>query len=216
MENTKTSMLAEITEKLRDNIEPSFWKGRGNRESFRKNVKQLVETGILTKDEYTYLLKNERRILVKTQLIHLIPELQSQEIIETTLKHLANVILEKRIQGAESRRGAVEKEILLQMNEHLHETYHPKITTGTDVFSILKQLIEESPDITQELIKISNHLLEVRDNLLESGQKAILLHEIDKISTRLVFAAKSNNPEDVPSKEDLLHLLNELQMKTEN
>ena len=216
MENTKTSMLAEITEKLRDNIEPSFWKGRGNRESFRKNVKQLVETGILTKDEYTYLLKNERRILVKTQLIHLIPELQSQEIIETTLKHLANVILEKRIQGAESRRAAVEKEILLQMNEHLHETYHPKITTGTDVFSILKQLIEESPDITQELIKISNHLLEVRDNLLESGQKAILLHEIDKISTRLVFAAKSNNPEDVPSKEDLLHLLNELQMKTEN
>ena len=103
MESTKTSVLAEITEKLRENIEPSFWKGRGNRESFRKNVKELVVSGILSKDEYSYLLKNERRILVKTQLIHLIPELQSQEIIETTLKHLSNVILEKRVRGTDPK-----------------------------------------------------------------------------------------------------------------
>ncbi|MHA1201193.1 MAG: hypothetical protein ACTSQ4_01565 [Candidatus Heimdallarchaeaceae archaeon] len=216
MESTKASVLSEITEKLRENIEPSFWKGRGNRESFRKNVKELVVSGILSKDEYSYLLKNERRILVKTQLIHLIPELQSQEIIETTLKHLSNVILEKRVQGAEGKRASVEKHILLQISEHLHETYHPKISTGVDAFSILKQLIEESADISKELIKIANHLLVIRDNLLEKGHKATLLHELDKVSTRLVFAAKSNNPEDVPTKEELLNLLKELQVKVES
>jgi len=159
MESTKTSVLSEITEKLRENIEPSFWKGRGNRESFRKNVKDLVVSGILSKEEYSYLLKNERRILVKTQLIHLIPELQSQEIIETTLKHLSNVILEKRVQGSEGRRASVEKEILLQVNRHLHETYHPKFSKGEDAFGILKQLIDESIDINKVLMKISNHLL---------------------------------------------------------
>ncbi|MBY8999971.1 MAG: hypothetical protein KGD64_03570 [Candidatus Heimdallarchaeota archaeon] len=216
MEPAKTSVLSEITEKLRNNIEPSFWKGRGNRESFRKNVKELVVSGILSKEEYTYLLKNERRILVKTQLIHLIPELQSQEIIETTLKHLSNVVLEKRIRGVESKRASNEKEILLQINEHLKETYHPKISTGVDAFSILKQLIEESSDITKELIKISNHMLEIRDGLLEKGHKVILLHEIDKISTQLIFAAKSNNPKDVPSRDELLNILKELQLKAES
>ena len=216
MESTKTSVLSEITEKLRENIEPSFWKGRGNRESFRKNVKDLVVSGILSKEEYSYLLKNERRILVKTQLIHLIPELQSQEIIETTLKHLSNVILEKRVQGSEGRRASVEKEILLQVNRHLHETYHPKFSKGEDAFSILKQLIDESIDINKVLMKISNHLLLIRDNLLEKGHKATLLHELDKISTRLIFAAKSNNPEDVPTKEELLNLLKELQIKVES
>ena len=150
---------------------------------------------------------------MKTQLIHLIPELQSQEIVETTLKHLSNVILEKRVQGAEGTRSSVEKEILLQINNHLRETYHPQISVGADVFSFLKQLIEESPDITKELLKISNHLLRIRDNLLEKGHKATLLHEIDKVSTRMIFAAKSNNPEDVPSKQELLNLVDELKEK---
>ena len=65
----------------------------------------------------------------------------------------------------------------------------------------------------KELIKIANHLLEIRDNLLEKGHKATLLHELDKVSTRLIFAAKSNNPEDIPTKEELLNLLKELQVK---
>ena len=66
MDTTKTSMLDEIAQKLRENIETSYWNGRGNRQSFRESVKQLVTDGKLTKDEYNYLLKNERRVLVKT------------------------------------------------------------------------------------------------------------------------------------------------------
>ena len=70
MEPIKTSILDEITEKLKSNLDASFWKGRGNREMFRETVKNLVASEILSKDEYNYLLKNESRVLVKAQLLH--------------------------------------------------------------------------------------------------------------------------------------------------
>ena len=156
--------------------------------------------------------KNDRRILVKTQLIHLIPELQSQEVVENTLRHLSNVILEKIYKEGETRREEVERQILDQIASHLQSTFHPKIVTVKDAFTHLRQIIQESSDISQELIKISNQLLEVRDGLLEKGQSPMLLHEIDKLSTKLVFAAKSNNPDDIPSKSDLLNWLNDIQI----
>jgi len=38
----------------------------------------------------------------------------------------------------------------------------------------------------------------------------MLLHEIERLSTKLVFAAKSNKPEDIPSKETVLEWINEI------
>jgi len=212
MESTKTSTLAEITDKLKANIDRSFWKGRGNRELFREAVKNLVASGVVSKDEYSYFQKNERRILVKTQLIHLIPELQSQEVVENTLRHLSNVILEKKYKEGETRREEVEKQIVDQIASHLHSTFHPKISTVKDAFSHMRRIIQESPDVSLELIKISNQLLEIRDSLLEKGQSPMLLHEIEKLSTKLVFAAKSKNPDDIPSKDDLIKWLNDIQI----
>lgn len=211
MAETKTSTLEEITDKLRNNIDKSFWKGRGNRELFREAIKKLVTDEILTKEEYNYFLKNERRVLVKTQLIHLIPELQSQEIIETTVKHLSNVILEKKYKEASDTKETVEKRISNQIMDHLHQTFHPKISTIDEAFIHLQQVIKESNDISKELIKISNQLIEIRDTLLEKGQSPMLLREIEKLSTKLVFASKSNNPNDIPSKEELISWLSSIQ-----
>ncbi|MHA1259119.1 MAG: hypothetical protein ACTSSG_12330 [Candidatus Heimdallarchaeaceae archaeon] len=211
METSKVSMLDEITYKLKNHLDGSFWQGRGNRELFRESIKKLVSSEILSKEEYNYLLKNERRILVKTQLIHLIPELQSQEILETTVRHLSNVIFEKKYKEAETKREEVEKQIIDQISTHLHNTFHPKIQTAQDAFLHIKQLINESHDISKELLKISNQLLEIRDNLLEKGQSPLLLREIERLSTKLVFASKSKNPEDIPSKEELLEMITKIQ-----
>lgn len=212
MDTPKTSILDEIALKLREHIDMSYWAGRGNRQSFREDVKKLVAEEKLTKDEYNYLLKNERRVLVKTQLIHLIPELQSQEVFENTLKHLSNVVFGKKYKEAETKKETLENQIIRQIAQHLNSTLHPQITTVTDGFGLIKHLINESPDISQELLKISNQLIEIRDALLEKGQSPMLLREIEQLSTKLVFASKSNNPEDIPSKEEILNMLNEIQI----
>ena len=194
MESVKTSTLDEITTKFKENIEPSYWKGKGNREMFREAVKELVSSGILTKDEYNYFLKNERRVLVKTHLIHLIPELQSQEVLENTLRHLSSVILEKKHKEAEKMREETQRDIVNHVANHLHETFHAKANTIQDSFNLIELLIEQSQDVSNELVKISNQLIEVRDNLLEKGYSPMLLHEIEKLSAKFIFAAKSNNP----------------------
>jgi hypothetical protein len=210
MESSKTSILDEITFKLKENIDSSYWKGRGNRESFRESVKKLVSSGILSKDEYSYFMKNERRVLVKTHLIHLIPELQSQEVLENTVRHLSSVILEKKHKETEKKREETQRDIINHIANHMHETFHPKVSTVEDSFSLIEQLIRESQDVTNELLKISNQLIEIRDSLLEKGHSPMLLHNIEKLSTKLVFAAKSNNIEDIPSKEDLIEWINEI------
>ena len=214
MDTTKTSILDEIALKLREHIDMSYWAGRGNRQSFREDVKRLVSEEKLTKDEYNYLLKNERRVLVKTQLIHLIPELQSQEVFENTLKHLSNVVFGKKYKEAETRKGELENEIIRQIAQHLDSTLHPQISSVNDGFSLIKHLINESSDISQELLKISNQLIEIRDALLEKGHSPMLIREIEQLSTRLVFASKSTNPDDIPSKEEILNMLNEIQIST--
>ena len=212
MDTTKTSTLDEIALKLREHIDMSYWSGRGNRQSFREDVKKLVAEEKLTKDEYNYLLKNERRVLVKTQLIHLIPELQSQEVFENTLKHLSNVVFGKKYKEAETRKGELENQIIRQIAQHMNLTLHPQISNVSDGFDLIKHLINESTDISQELLKISNQLIEIRDALLEKGQSPMLLREIEQLSTKLVFASKSTNPEDIPSKDEILHMLNEIQI----
>ncbi|MHA1952892.1 MAG: hypothetical protein ACXAAM_00315 [Candidatus Heimdallarchaeaceae archaeon] len=215
MESVKTSILDEITYKLKENIDSSYWKGRGNRERFRESIKELVSSGILSKDEYSYFMKNERRVLVKTHLIHLIPELQSQEVLENTLRHLSSVILEKKHKETEKKREETQRDIINHIANHLNETFHPKISTIEDSFSMIELLIEQSRDISNELLKISNQLIEIRDNLLEKGHSPMLLHEIEKLSTKLVFAAKSNNPEDTPTKDDLIGWIKEIQQGSE-
>ncbi|OLS32815.1 MAG: hypothetical protein HeimAB125_05080 [Candidatus Heimdallarchaeota archaeon AB_125] len=212
MDTTKTSILDEIALKLREYIDMSYWAGRGNRQSFREDVKKLVSEEKLTKDEYNYLLKNERRVLVKTQLIHLIPELQSQEVFENTLKHLSNVVFGKKYKEAETKKGELENQIIRQIAQHLDSTLHPQISSVNDGFGLIKHLITESPDISKELLKISNQLIEIRDALLEKGYSPMLIREIEQLSTKLVFASKSTNPEDIPSKEEVLNMLNEIQI----
>ena len=212
MDTTKTSILDEIALKLREYIDMSYWAGRGNRQSFREDVKKLVSEEKLTKDEYNYLLKNERRVLVKTQLIHLIPELQSQEVFENTLKHLSNVVFGKKYKEAETKKGELENQIIRQIAQHLDSTLHPQISSVNDGVGLIKHLINESPDISKELLKISNQLIEIRDALLEKGYSPMLIREIEQLSTKLVFASKSTNPEDIPSKEEVLNMLNEIQI----
>lgn len=214
METAKTSTLEEISQKLKDNIPLYYWKGRGNRQSFREDVKRLVANEILTKDEYNYLLKNERRVLVKTQLIHLIPELQSQEVVEKTLKHLSNVVFSKKYKEAETRKEALENKLITQISEHLRSTLHPKVTTINEAFSFIRGLVEESADLSKEYLKISNQLLEIRDVFLEQGKSPMLLHDLEKFSTKLIFASKSNEPEDQPSKEELISILNDIQISS--
>ena len=200
MESVKTSILDEITYKLKENIDSSYWKGRGNREGFRESIKELVSSGILSKDEYSYFMKNERRVLVKTQ---------------NTLRHLSSVILEKKHKEAEKKRDETQRDIINHIANHLNETFHPKVSTIEDSFSLIELLIEQSQDISNELMKISNQLIEIRDNLLEKGHSPMLLHEIEKLSTKLVFAAKSNNPEDAPTKDDLISWIKEIQQSSE-
>ena len=141
MESAKTSILEEITFKLRQNIDSSYWRGKGNRDMFREAIKELVSSGILTKDEYNYFLKNERRVLVKTHLIHLIPELQSQEVLENTLRHLSSVILEKKHKETEKKREETQRDIINHIANHLHETFHPKVSTVEDSFGLIEMLI---------------------------------------------------------------------------
>ena len=70
-------------------------------------------------------------------------------------------------------------------------------------------------DITiDELLKISNQLIEIRDALLEKGHSPMLIREIEQLSTKLIFASKSNNPKDIPSKEEILNMLNEIQISS--
>ena len=212
MDSLKTSTLEEISQKLKENIDMYYWRGRGNRQSFREEVKKLVSTGIMTKDEYNYLLKNERRVLVKTQLIHLIPELQSQDVIENILKHLSNVIVGKKHKESETRKEELENQIIKQISEHMHLTLHPKTSNVKEVLKLIREIISDSNDLSKEYLKISNQLLEARDNLLEKGQGPMLLHEIEKMSTKMIFASKSNNPDEMPGKEELLNMLNEIQI----
>lgn len=214
MDTDKTSTLEDISQKLKDNIAMYYWKGRGNRQSFREDVKSLVANEILTKDEYNYLLKNERRVLVKTQLIHLIPELQSQEVVEKTLKHLSNVVFNKKYKEAETRKESLENKLVTQISEHLYSTLHPNVTTVNEAFAFIRSLVEESTDLSQEYLKISNQLLEIRDVFLEQGKSSMLLHDLEKMSTKLIFASKSNNPDDKPTKEELIAQLNDIQISS--
>ncbi len=214
METSRTSTIDEISQKLKDNIALYYWNGRGNRQTFREDVKKLVTNEILTKEEYNYLLKNERRVLVKTQLIHLIPELQSQEVIEKTLKHLSNVVFSKKYKEAETRKETLENQLLSQISDHLHSTLHPKVTTVNEAFSFIRSLIEESSDLSREYMKISNQLLEIRDVFLEQGKSPMLLHDLEKMSTKMIFASKSNEPNDQPTKEELITMLNDIQISS--
>ncbi len=214
MDASRTSMLDEISQKLKDNIALYYWKGRGNRQTFREEVKKLVSDEILTKDEYNYLLKNERRVLVKTQLIHLIPELQSQEVVEKTLKHLTNVVFGKKYKEAETRKEDLENHLVSQISEHLHSTLRPNVSTVSEAFSFIRSIIEESADLSHEYLKISNQLLEIRDVFLEQGKSPMLLHEIEKMSTKMIFASKSNDPNDQHTKEELISKLNEIQISS--
>jgi hypothetical protein len=215
MENAKTSTLEEISQKLKDFIPRHYWNGRGNRQSFRDDVKKLVTEEKLSKDEYNYLLKNERRVLVKTQLIHLIPELQSQEVVEKTLKHLSNVVFSKKYKEAETRKEELENQLVSQIADHLHSTLNPKATSTNDAFSFIRNLIEGSSNLSQEYLKISNQLLEIRDVLLEQGKSPMILHGLEKMSTKLIFAAKSNDPTDQPTKDELLKLISDIQIDSE-
>jgi len=214
MDTSRISTLDEISQKLKDNIALYYWNGRGNRQTFREDVKKLVANEILTKDEYNYLLKNERRVLVKTQLIHLIPELQSQEVVEKTLKHLSNVVFSKKYKEAETRKEDLENQLISQISEHLHSTLHPKVTTVNEAFSFIRSLVEESSDLSQEYLKISNQLLEIRDVFLEQGKSPMLLHDLEKLSTKMIFASKSNEPTEQPTKEELIALLNDIQISS--
>jgi len=120
----------------------------------------------------------------------------------------------KKYKAAETKREDLENQIIRQIAQHLDSTLHPQISTVNDGFDLIRHLISESVDISQELLKISNQLIEIRDALLEKGQNPMLLREIEQLSTKLIFASKSSNPEDIPSKEEILNMLNEIQISS--
>ncbi|MHA1686601.1 MAG: hypothetical protein ACTSYD_09390 [Candidatus Heimdallarchaeaceae archaeon] len=210
MVSSRNSTLNVISTKITENLDKVFWKGKGDHKEFREKMKQFVKQGILTKEEYTYLLKNERRILIKTQLIHLIPELKAQQVLETTLRHLANVLSSQHMKTEGATKESAEEFIIEQLNEHFNSIFHPQLSSIQEVVSHIIDIIENSPNYLQEFTKISNLLTDLKDRLLERGERRTMIYSIDRFASQLVSASKSNDPNKIPSKDDLIREIKEL------
>lgn len=214
MPSSKTT-LDELSDTIKQNVNPSFWKGLGNRVSFRKEIKKLVAEDKISKIDYNYFLKNERRILMKTELIHLIPELQSKEVLEQTFKHLYTAVVEKNNVERETQRESCERKLVESLENHLEDTLNPKKGSLKEGFDYLLELIEESQDLFKDLMKISKYLADIRDDLLEKGQSRRYLYEIEKVSSKLANIARNPNPIDIPSKEELAESIMGLRMMSD-
>lgn len=210
MVSSRNSTLSIISTKITENLDKTFWKGKGNHKEFREKMKQLVEKGVLTKEEYSYLLKNERRVLIKTQLIHLIPELRTQQVLETTLRHLANVLSSQYMKTEGATKEVAEEFIIDQLTEHFSSIFHPQLSSIREVVTHIIDIIENSPNYLQEFTKISNLLTDLKDRLLERGERRTMIYSIDRFASQLVSASKSNDPKKIPSKEDLIKEIKEL------
>ncbi len=194
-----SSKLDIISKKLETHLEDRYWKGAGTRDSLKEDINQFVEKGIVTKQEQDYYLKNERRVLTKIQLIHALPELHTKEIMETTLKHLAHVMVKK---GQFSKK--YDEEMLInEAKNHIIDTYKEKIESVNDGFRVLKKQIKASSELTKDIPKVLAILEEIRDLLLETG-KALAMHKVNRLSSKLELAMKSTNPKNRLSKNDLL------------
>lgn len=210
MVSSKNSILDVLSSKIQNSIDKAFWKGKGTHQEFRDQIKLLVENGVISTEEYSYLLKNERRILVKTKLIHLIPELQSQPVMETTLRHLANVLATHMINTENLPKESSEERIIDELNEHFKAIFHPQLSSINDVINYILDIVENSPNYQQEFVKIANLLTDLKDRLLEKGEKRTVIYAIDKYATKLINASTTNDPSKIPSKEDLVAEVKEL------
>lgn len=194
-----SSKLDIISKKLENQLDDQYWRGVGTRDSLKEEINQFVEEGILTKQEQDYYLKNERRVLTKIQLIHALPELHKKEIMETTLKHLAHVMVKK---GQFSKK--YDEDLLInEAKDHIIDTYKEKIETVNDGFRVLKKQIKASPELSKDIPKLLAILEEIRDLLLETG-KALAMHKVNRLSNKLELAMKNTNPRNNLSKNDLL------------
>jgi len=137
------STIDVIVQKLKSHLDKQFWIGKGDRKQFKNAIKKLESEGILSKKEYTYLIKNERPILIKTRLIHLIPELQSQTVLESTLSNIVSIILETRVKSGKREQEVIES-LLDEIRKHLENSFNPKMTSLSDGLSYLINMIQNS------------------------------------------------------------------------
>ena len=196
------STIDVIVQKLKSHLDKQFWIGKGDRKQFKNAIKKLESEGILSKKEYTYLIKNERPILIKTRLIHLIPELQSQTVLESTLSNIVSIILETRVKSGKREQEVIES-LLDEIRKHLENSFNPKITSLSDGLSYLINMIQNSKDIERDYLKVSELLQKMRDELLELGESRRTVYEIDKLAKKFANLARTN-PAQQPQREELI------------
>ncbi len=206
----KISKIDSIVEKLRTNLDSSYWAGKGDRKSFKEVVDRLQNNSVLSKEEVVYLKKNERKILIKSHLIHLLAEIESPEIMENTLRNLSSALVAKYPLPGAITKEEKESKIADDIKDHLNRVFKIKISSLNDGLTRIIELIKASENLHQDLHRIVENLIMLRDLLVEKGQSHKTLYEIDKLATRLSHSAKSINPASTPSKESLITEINEI------
>ncbi|MHA1302476.1 MAG: hypothetical protein ACTSQE_08770 [Candidatus Heimdallarchaeaceae archaeon] len=215
MSLSRSSKLDDIVANLQKHLNPAFWQGRGNRNSFKRAIKDLLSENKISKDEYNYIQKNERRVLTKAQLIHIMPEIQSQEVLENTLKNLSQVIVRKKSSGIETSKEKVQKDLVRIVEDHMKQVFEPKFGSVSEEFSNVIDIIMDSVDVSLELEKISNKLTSIRDTLLEKGYSRMLIYDIDRLAARMVNLTKKSAPGEMPSRDELADYIKQLQYRYE-
>ncbi|MHA1351641.1 MAG: hypothetical protein ACTSPP_02465 [Candidatus Heimdallarchaeaceae archaeon] len=178
------SKLDIIITKLKDHLDQSFWLGKGTRNSFKKSIKNLLEEGVLTKAEYSYIQKNERRVLTKAQLIHIIPEIQQKDILENTIRNLSRVIVKKKSSSIDVSEENVKQNLQNEVRNYMKDIFEEKFETISDEFDNVISIILNSVDVSLELEKLSNRLISIRDSLLEKGYSRMLIYDIEEMPSR--------------------------------
>ena len=204
------SKLDTIISKLRNNLDQSFWLGKGTRNSFKKTIKDFHEKGILTKAEYNYIQKNERRVLTRAQLIHIIPEIQQKDILENTIRNLSRVIVKKKSSSIDVSEESVKQNLQNEVRNHMKDIFEEKFETVSDEFDNVISIILNSVDVSLELEKLSNRLISIRDALLEKGYSRMLIYAIDRLAARMLSLSKKSNPGEMPSREELADHIKQL------
>ncbi len=213
---TKQSKLETIVMSLKENLNPIYWTGKADYSQFKSDIKKLLTEGKLPKDEYDYIKKNERRVLTKTSLLHLLPEIQKREILENTLKNLAQVIVQRKSASIDVSPADVQEELKEKIKNHMKEVLEPKFGTITDEFNELTYIIKNSFDISLDLEKIANRLLIVKDRLLEKGYSRMLVYDIDRLAGKLSSLSKKATSGEMMSRDELLDVVQQLRFRYEN
>jgi hypothetical protein len=185
---------ADICAKISPSLIPEFFEGKREVSDFEDLLKQLRDRSDLTKDEYQYVRKNFRHIVLGLQLFYLVPELYDERNSPTVFMQISSLMALRLLQ--EGKVKSLEEAVRIladQMRQTLGAPMTSIITADT-IGDKIRQLKDEITRIYEkaDVPEVQRAIQHAKDDIFESVGMSAILHEMDRYSRELT---KSGLPE---------------------